>query len=90
MAIIEAMSVGLPVLVSEVRGPLDCIVQNRSGFAYNPNDIEGFADGLLKIHNMSDEGIQRISKFNKEHAKKFSITNAIEKMFKIYKQSGVI
>ena len=90
MAIIEAMSVGLPVLVSKVRGPLDCIVQNRSGFAYNPNDIEGFADGLLKIHNMSDEEIQRISKFNKNHAKKFSITNVIEEMFEIYKRSGVI
>ena len=90
MAIIEAMTVGLPVLVSKVRGSLDCIVQNRSGLAYNPKDIEGFADGLLKIHNMSDEEIELISRFNKNHAKKFNIANVREEMFEIYKRSGVV
>ena len=35
MAIVEAMAAGLPVLVSDIRGPKDCIVPGKSGFAFN-------------------------------------------------------
>ena len=90
MAIIEAMSVGLPVLVSSVRGSLDCIVPNKSGFAYAPYDIEGFSKGLYKLYNMKPDEVLDISKFNKEYAQKFNISNSLERMFDIYIRSGVM
>ena len=90
MAIVEAMSAGIPVLVSNVRGSIDCMIPGKSGFAYSPNDVNGFANGLLKISNMTKNEIKKIEEFNKEYSKRFDIDLVLDTMFDIYKKSGVL
>ena len=90
MAIVEAMAAGLPVLVSDIRGPRDCIVKGKSGFAYNPNDVNGFANGLQCIYKMSDDEKQKIRTFNQEHSKKFSIDDVLTHVFGIYERCGYL
>lgn len=90
MAIVEAMATGLPVIVSDIRGPQDCMVKGKSGFAYEPADIDGFASGLQRIYNMSDSERQRIGAFNREHSKTFSVDDVLVQVFDIYKQCGYL
>lgn len=88
MATVEAMSVGLPVLVSDIRGPKDCMVVEKSGYRFQPLDADGFAAGLRKIYNMTDTQKNTMRKFNISHSKKFAIEDIVDNVFDIYRRSG--
>ena len=50
ISILEAMSVGLPIIASDVTGNCDTIVNGKSGYLYNINDVK---DAELKIKKLS-------------------------------------
>ena len=89
MATVEAMSVGLPVLVSDIRGPRDCMVADKSGYRYHPLDVDGFAAGLRKIYSMDDVQKKAIQDFNISHSKKFGIEHVVADVFNIYRKIGI-
>lgn len=45
----EAMSSGLPCVVSKIRGNTDLIKNGINGFLYNPRDYVGFSNGLKTL-----------------------------------------
>ena len=47
--ILEAMSVGVPVIASEVGGIPEIIKSGINGFMFKPNDLDGFSKAVLKI-----------------------------------------
>lgn len=49
MAILEAMSAGLPVLSTPVGAISDCVVDGKTGFLVEPGDIEHFAQKILYL-----------------------------------------
>lgn len=51
---LEAMLCGLPVLSSKIRGLVDVMEDDVSGYMYSPNDADGFADGLAKLRSDPD------------------------------------
>lgn len=89
IAIIEAEARGIPVIVSRVRGPLDCVVSNKSGFVYEPNDVDGFADGLKILADRESELYKSMAEFNKEYAWNFDIENIKDEMHEIYKEMAI-
>lgn len=67
LTVIEAMSCGLPVVVTCFGGPAEIVVHGESGEVVNPNDHEGYADALRRVvtdealwHKYSQGGIQRV------------------------------
>ena len=49
VASLEAMYCGLPVIASNIRGLTDIVKDSKSGFIYDPDDAEGFAEGIRTL-----------------------------------------
>lgn len=48
-ALLEAMTHGLPVLVSRIPGNADVIDHGRNGLLFDPGDVAGLAEGLVRL-----------------------------------------
>jgi glycosyltransferase involved in cell wall biosynthesis len=71
VSVMEAMSMGLPVVTSNVRGNRDLIIDGEGGFICDKSDSTAFADKMEKI--LSDDNLKnRFGNFNKERVKEFS------------------
>lgn len=80
-SLMEAMSVGLPVVCSKIRGNEDLIKDGNGGYLYDPYDIDGFSEGMEKIvHSKAGE----MGTVNIETMKSFDtevVTNIMKKIY---------
>lgn len=81
VSLMEAMSVGLPVVCSRIRGNVDLIEDGKGGYIFECHDVNGFAEGMKKIVDSSNSDI---GKFNQETMKCFNINIVNDYMRKIY------
>jgi glycosyltransferase involved in cell wall biosynthesis len=72
----EAMSAGLPIVSSSIRGNTDLIEHGKSGYLLEPDDVEGFAASIEKLINnselrksMATRNIEEVKKYDKEVVK---------------------
>ena len=80
----EAMSAGLPCVVSKIRGNVDLVEQDVGGYLCAASDICGFAEALDKL--ASDDALrQSMSQANLERIKKFDLSVVVDHMTQIYK-----
>lgn len=82
VALMEAMSVGQPVICSRIRGNTDLIEDGKGGYLYDYNDYRGFAEGMKKILAANRNNAMKI--INQETMRKFDIINVNNKMKDIY------
>ena len=84
LSVMEAMSFGLPCVVSNVRGNRDLVVDGEGGYVLEPTDAEGFA---LKINEIltNNELYAKFSSFNKKESEKYTIEKVKEELAEIYK-----
>lgn len=84
LSVIEAMSFGVPCVVSDVRGNRDLILDGKGGFVVGAKDYNGFAD---KIELMINDDSLRLSagEFNKEQSSRYAIKNVVQELNEIYK-----
>src|SRR5690606_17079104 len=64
LALMEAMSSGLPIVCSKIRGNMDLVENESGGFLINPSDIQGFASAIEKVKqdNLLRESMAKINK----------------------------
>lgn len=82
VALMEAMSVGLPVVCSRIRGNTDLIEDGKGGFLFKPHDVDGFAAGMKQI--VSGD-CKQMSDINVDTMKRFDIHAVNKKMSDIYR-----
>lgn len=87
--IIEAMSIGLPVVATEVRGNRDLVFNKKNGFVVKLNDAQDMADKILEIRN-SPELTEHCSSESQRISHYYEIEKVIEKMVKIYQYMGLL
>lgn len=85
--IMEAMSVGLPIIASNVKGHSDLVIQNENGFLFEYDNTDEFNNYIKSIYK--DKALQyRTGAKSKELAKKYSLdtvlTNTIKIVYKEY------
>ncbi len=56
--VLEAQAIGLIVIASEVGGIPELVVENKTGFLFNPN-VDSLVRSLLKFHNASNLDVIR-------------------------------
>jgi len=83
VALMEAMSVGLPVVCSKIRGNVDLIDNGYGGYIYDCHDYKGFAEGMSII--AFNRGNVSMGTINKDKMKKFDKKVVNEIMGRIYK-----
>ena len=83
VALIEAMSGGMAVVASRIRGTDELIDEGKGGYLYSPDDALGFASGIIKLIE-NPELRDSFASYNIEKAKKYDISIVSEQMKKIY------
>lgn len=83
LAAIEAMACGLPLLTSNVHGINDYSVDGVTGYAYSPNDYEGFSKGLACMKNHK-ERMYAFGRGNALTAGNYAVEEADRRMREIY------
>lgn len=82
-SIMEAMSSGLPCVVSKIRGNVDLVEDGVGGYLCAPADVKAFAEALDKL--ATDEKLrQSMRNTNLGRIKDFDVSVVIDKMTHIY------
>jgi len=85
LSIIEAMSVGLPVISTDVGGVADVVKENINGFLVPSNDKVKLSKAILKLAD--DTALQNeMSAKNIEQSKKFDISIIAEEYIQLYRK----
>ncbi len=84
IALIEAMSRGLPVVATDIRGTNDLIKDGDGGYLLKTDDFRGFADKITCLAR-SEQLRQSFGKRNIKEAQRFEVVPVIEEMKSIYK-----
>lgn len=83
LAGIEAMAAGVPLVSSNVHGILDYVIDGKTGYALDPEDVDGFAKAISKLAD--DEGLRNEMASNCWNAvAPFEIAYALRVMWNIY------
>lgn len=82
--IIEAMFLKKPVVVTNIPGPTEIVIDGVTGFLVNPGDINAMADKIIRLlknrelaSKMGEEGKNRAEKF-------FNLDEAVKKIEGLY------
>lgn len=83
VSVMEAMSFGLPIVASNIRGNNDLITNGKGGFLHKPKDYKSFANSLQIL--MKDSNLRKTMSFeNLKNIKKYSRENVKSIMYSLY------
>ena len=83
--VMEAMATGLPLVVSDVRGNHDLVLNGVNGYVVGIDDIEMFTSSIESLYK-SQELRNKFGEKSLELIKIYSIENIMKEMGKIYKE----
>ena len=83
LAAIEAMSCGLPIVTSDIRGINDYSIDGVTGYKCAPTDAESFAKAIATLKNNSDLRMT-MGAHNVVSAQKYDIREILPQMKEIY------
>lgn len=81
--IMEAMSVGLPVIASNVKGHSDLVIQNENGFLFEYDNINEFCNYIKAVYNDKNL-IQSMGNKSHELSKCYSLDKVLSKTMNIF------
>jgi len=82
LMLLEAMAAGLPAIATDIGGTLDIIDDNRSGWLFEPDDIQNLSvilERLLKVESLADYAHNAFRK-----AENFSVEKIGEQTIRFY------
>lgn len=85
IAAIEAMSAGVPVVGSNIRGITEYAANGVNSILLNPSDAAGFADAIDRLA-ADGELLRRLGAAAQSSVDKFDISNSVSTMADIYRK----
>lgn len=82
-SLMEAMVVGLPCIVSDIRGNIDLIKDESGGYIVNALDYKAFAR-QIEILSKNREMREKMGLFNREYIEKYKLEKVIEETVNFY------
>lgn len=82
LSLMEAMSSGLPVVCSKIRGNTDLIDEGKGGYLVQANDVNGFSEKITNILSCGN-GIE-LGFYNAQKINKFDKKNILSQMIRMY------
>lgn len=83
VALMQAMVAGLPIVASSIRGNVDCVVDGKGGYLFNPAEIEEIKLNMVKIYCQSETS-KKYGEYNYKQVEKFSKEVVEDKNKKIF------
>lgn len=87
VALMEAMTEGLPVVCSKIRGNVDLIEDGKGGYLVEPGNQQAYEDAYKKLYTMRKNRQDRfdtMGKYNQQKIRQFSTETVDEIMRKVY------
>lgn len=84
VALMQAMAAGLPVVASNIRGNVDCIINGKGGITASPTDVDGIANAIITLKNDSKLRSE-FGNYNKKKVTEFSKQKVYEKNNDIFR-----
>jgi glycosyltransferase involved in cell wall biosynthesis len=89
MALLEAMSLGLPVIATPVGGVPEIVTHELDGLLVPPGDVDALAAAITRLTS-EPELRERLGRAARETvAKRFSLDSAVERLLGIYRRFGI-
>lgn len=94
LAVMEAMSYGLPVVTSSIRGTRDLVEDEVNGLIIRPGDHESLARGIIEL--LEDEplryrmGEMNINKIKEEYSEELVVDKLTQLYLSLYGKSSVL
>jgi glycosyltransferase involved in cell wall biosynthesis len=89
MALLEAMSFGLPVIATPVGGVPEIVTHGHDGLLVPAGDVGALAAAIARLTN-DPELRQRLGRAARDTvAKRFSLDSAVERLLGIYRRFGI-
>ena len=82
-SIMEAMSAGLPCVVSKIRGNVDLVTEGKGGYLHAPTDVDTIAAAIDKLAT-DPAARQEIRAYNLEKVKQYDVAVVTQKIREIY------
>ena len=82
VSVMEAMSSGLPCIVSDIRGNRDMIDNGKGGYLVDPTNQNEFEKDIVAIRDLCIE----MGNYNKKKAELYMSTTINSHMWRIYKE----
>lgn len=79
VALMEAMSIGLPIVASDIRGNNDLIESGKGGYLIDPNNHKDFAYVIEKL-SVNPNLCKEFGDFNRKEIQKFDIKTVISEI----------
>ena len=83
MAMMEAMSMGLPIIASNIRGNVDLIENGKGGYLVDCDEVNQWMKAILYLVG-DKEKIDKMGNYNKQRIVKFGMDVVREQMKSIY------
>ena len=80
---LEAMAAGAPLAVSRVDGLAEIVENGVDGLQFEPDDINGMADSIVRILSDGDLA-RRLAASGREKAKRYNWSSAAERTLEVY------
>lgn len=84
ISILEAMSVGLPIVASKVEGNIDTIIHGKNGYLYNLGNVSSASKFIRKLTDHPNKRKKFGVESKKRQRKFFSLNDMVLKHEKIY------
>jgi len=85
--IIEAMSMGLPVVASRIRGPVDIISHGENGFLVNPEDPKDLAEKIICVLEDKVLAMRLGSEGQRTAREKYDLDSVVMRIEKIFEKA---
>jgi len=85
LTVAEAMAAKVPVLVSDIDGPIEIIDNGKYGNYFKVGDVEDCANQILHIYNNYSDVCQKIESAYKRVVDNYSITQTAKRYIEEYK-----
>lgn len=86
VAILEAMTAGVPVIASNVGGIPEMVLHEETGLLVSPGDIEGLTDAILRIRTDREFALRLSTAARKHVAGQYTIQGSVKKYDLLYKE----
>jgi len=89
LAALESLAAGVPILASNVGGLPDAVIEDKTGWLFQPDDLHKARDALARWEAMDSKAQHRMRLECRAHAQsRFSEAEQIPKLLDVYRNVG--